>query len=306
MFVAAPAYAISAPPTAADCVTAQNAFTAAENAENTAAEALATAQKTDKTARDALAAAQAAYDAAKTKLADAKAALAAAQANLDKVNADPASTDAQKAAAQTAVDNANAAVVTATADLDAKNTTLAQATAAVFGPGATRDKLADARKAENAARVTLNKAKAAVNKACNPPPPPPATGVSYRDCAAALAAVGHPLVRGVDAGYRIGLDRDQDGTACEKVEGNPPATVQNPPVVYKVINGQKCKWSGTAWVPVTQAPCPDCATTPPPVEVINPAPTVVVVPPAQPRTVFQDPVVPSGPVATGDGSLAND
>lgn len=68
-----------------------------------------------------------------------------------------------------------------------------------------------------------------------PPPttttePPPVGGVFYRNCADALTAVGHPLRRGIDPGYRTGLDRDLDGIACEPNEGPPPGntTVINP------------------------------------------------------------------------------
>lgn len=55
-----------------------------------------------------------------------------------------------------------------------------------------------------------------------PPPPPETTeaqqpdpGVYYKNCAAAKAAHVTPLHRG-EPGYRSGLDRDGDGTACEK------------------------------------------------------------------------------------------
>lgn len=40
------------------------------------------------------------------------------------------------------------------------------------------------------------------------------SGASYKNCAAARAAGAAPLHRG-DAGYRAGLDRDDDGVACE-------------------------------------------------------------------------------------------
>lgn len=45
------------------------------------------------------------------------------------------------------------------------------------------------------------------------PTPEPAT-VYYASCAAARAAGAAPLHRG-DPGYRSGLDRDNDGVACE-------------------------------------------------------------------------------------------
>jgi len=62
-----------------------------------------------------------------------------------------------------------------------------------------------------------------------PPPPPPPVATPepapatteapppayYANCAAAKAAGAAPLHRG-DPGYRAALDRDGDGTACEK------------------------------------------------------------------------------------------
>ncbi|WP_311771132.1 excalibur calcium-binding domain-containing protein [Actinophytocola algeriensis] len=51
-----------------------------------------------------------------------------------------------------------------------------------------------------------------------PPPaePPPAEPADayYKNCDAARAAGAAPLHRG-EPGYRAGLDRDGDGTACE-------------------------------------------------------------------------------------------
>lgn len=52
-----------------------------------------------------------------------------------------------------------------------------------------------------------------------PPPPttttaPPSSDVYYANCDAARAAGAAPLYRG-DPGYRAGLDRDDDGVACE-------------------------------------------------------------------------------------------
>ncbi len=46
------------------------------------------------------------------------------------------------------------------------------------------------------------------------PPKPKPAAVYYANCAAARAAGAAPLHRG-DPGYRTGLDRDGDGTACE-------------------------------------------------------------------------------------------
>lgn len=56
--------------------------------------------------------------------------------------------------------------------------------------------------------------------------PPPATSplgssgsVHYANCAAARSAGAAPLQRG-EAGYRPGLDRDNDGVACEPYSGH--------------------------------------------------------------------------------------
>jgi VCBS repeat-containing protein len=70
-------------------------------------------------------------------------------------------------------------------------------------------------------RITI-KGVTTVPPTTTPTTPPPAGVVYYRNCAEALNAVGHPLVNGIDAGYRIGLDRDRDGTACEANEGPAP------------------------------------------------------------------------------------
>ncbi|MEO7588612.1 MAG: excalibur calcium-binding domain-containing protein [Arachnia sp.] len=42
----------------------------------------------------------------------------------------------------------------------------------------------------------------------------PASDAYHKNCAAARAAGAAPLRRG-EAGYRAGLDRDNDGVACE-------------------------------------------------------------------------------------------
>lgn len=47
-----------------------------------------------------------------------------------------------------------------------------------------------------------------------PATPKPTTSVYYENCAAVRAAGKDPLYRG-DPGYRSGLDRDNDGIACE-------------------------------------------------------------------------------------------
>jgi hypothetical protein len=47
-----------------------------------------------------------------------------------------------------------------------------------------------------------------------PAPPPPPPSVYYANCDAVRAAGKAPLYRG-QPGYRAGLDRDNDGVACE-------------------------------------------------------------------------------------------
>ncbi|WP_246136079.1 excalibur calcium-binding domain-containing protein [Knoellia locipacati] len=53
----------------------------------------------------------------------------------------------------------------------------------------------------------------AAKKPAAPKPAAPATAY-YANCAAARAAGAAPLYRG-EPGYRSGLDRDNDGVACE-------------------------------------------------------------------------------------------
>lgn len=160
--------------------------------------------------------------------------------------------------------------------------------------------------------------------------PPPGRVVFYANCTIALDAVGHPLVFGVDAGYRIGLDRDQDGIACEVNEGNPPAAIG-------ILTCQQLKDRGLA-LPIPRGSvwyrgyldanhnglaC-EIIDAPPPPSVINnttinnppPVNNTIVNPPATsgPSNVFIVPPAPSGPgfsqiqqppagaVQTGDGS----
>jgi hypothetical protein len=118
-----------------------------------------------------------------------------------------------------------------------------------------------------------------------PVPPPVGGGVPvYQTCAAAFRAGVHDIPRG-DVRYRLVLDRDRDGVACELngddgVRPQPPVTVVRPPSTTTIV----------------QQPAP------------APAPnnTIVVVPPAQaPSNTFIAPQAPSsGAVATGDGTLA--
>lgn len=62
-----------------------------------------------------------------------------------------------------------------------------------------------------------------VPSAAAPPPATPPVGSStpvyYANCAAARAAGTAPIHRG-EAGYRAGLDRDDDGVACEPNSGH--------------------------------------------------------------------------------------
>ncbi|WP_309231064.1 excalibur calcium-binding domain-containing protein [Nocardia sp. SYP-A9097] len=63
-------------------------------------------------------------------------------------------------------------------------------------------------------RATVPLAKPPVQTAPAAAPVPAAPVVSYKSCADARAAGAAPLHRG-DPGYRSGLDKDGDGTACE-------------------------------------------------------------------------------------------
>jgi len=125
-----------------------------------------------------------------------------------------------------------------------------------------------------------------------PVPPPVGGTVSYPSCAAAARAGVYDIPRS-DPRYRTYLDRDHDGIACERNgQDNPP-----PPVTIV-------------------KPAPTTIVTQPPATIVTPGPTIqgpsTVVPgpvvqgPATvlPGPVFQSPAVPSGPVATGDGSMA--
>jgi hypothetical protein len=55
---------------------------------------------------------------------------------------------------------------------------------------------------------------ATVRATAEPAAAPPAVEVYYANCDAVRAAGQDPLSRG-DPGYRAGLDRDDDGQACE-------------------------------------------------------------------------------------------
>lgn len=62
-------------------------------------------------------------------------------------------------------------------------------------------------------RATVTAAPAATEEPTEPPPAPPAE-VYYANCSEARAAGAAPIRRG-EPGYRSGLDRDDDGLACE-------------------------------------------------------------------------------------------
>jgi Bacterial Ig domain/Excalibur calcium-binding domain len=120
-------------------------------------------------------------------------------------------------------------------------------------------------------------------------PPPPVGGGRpvYPNCKAAFDAGVSDILRG-DPRYRLPLDRDRDGIACEKNgdDTNPPVTVVKPPPTTIV----------------TQPPATNTIVQQPPAA----PPNVIVMPPAQPpANTFITPQAPSnGAVATGDGSLA--
>jgi hypothetical protein len=114
-----------------------------------------------------------------------------------------------------------------------------------------------------------------------PVPPPVGGGVPiYQTCAAAFRAGVHDIPRG-DVRYRLVLDRDRDGVACELngddgVRPQPPVTVVRPPSTTTIV----------------QQPAP------------APAPnnTIVVVPPAPSGSNFgQIGQAPAGAAQTGFG-----
>lgn len=161
------------------------------------------------------------------------------------------------------------------------------------------------------------------------PPPattPPGRVIFYANCTIARDAVGHSLVYGVDPGYRLVLDRDQDGIACEDNEGLPPAA-------RGILTCQQLKDRGID-LPVARGSvwyrgyldanhnglaCETIDAPPPPSVInnttINNPPPIVNPPAAQgPTNVYVVPPAPSGPgfsqiqqppagaVQTGDGS----
>lgn len=135
--------------------------------------------------------------------------------------------------------------------------------------------------------------KGAVPAPTTTPVPPPVGGGRpvYPNCKAAFNAGVHDIPRN-DPAYRLVLDRDRDGIACE-INGDdnprPPVTVVKPPPSTTIV---------------TQPPATNTIVQQPPAAA---GPTnIVVVPPAQPpANTFIAPQAPSsGAVATGDGTLA--
>lgn len=122
--------------------------------------------------------------------------------------------------------------------------------------------------------------------------PPPVGGPRpiYQSCQVAFAAGVHDIPRS-DPRYRIALDPNRNGIACERngADGvTPPATIVRPPANTTIINPP-------AAPNTVIAPAPSFS---------NPGPVIVLPPPSS--GTFTNPVVPSGPVATGDGTLAYD
>lgn len=112
--------------------------------------------------------------------------------------------------------------------------------------------------------ITVKGATPAPTTTTEPPPPVGGGRPVYPNCKAAFNAGVHDIPK-TDPAYRLVLDRDRDGIACEQNgdDTNPPVTVVKPPPT-----------------------------------------TIVVPPPAQPpANTFITPQAPSnGAVATGDGS----
>ncbi|WP_082128751.1 excalibur calcium-binding domain-containing protein [Dermacoccus sp. PE3] len=79
-------------------------------------------------------------------------------------------------------------------------------------------------------------------------------GVYYKDCAAAIAARAAPISAS-EPGYRLGLDRDRDGVACDR--GLPDGYVKRAPSTPAPAPAT----STTAPTPASEAPA---TSTPPP------------------------------------------
>jgi hypothetical protein len=182
---------------------------------------------------------------------------AAVPVNTDQVNAD-----------QTVVSNAQQTVNNDQASLRTAQANLAAAVA-------TRDSVCNT-----------------VTPTTTPVPPPVGGVVIYPTCAAAFRAGVHDIARS-DPRYRLVLDRDRDGIACEQNGDDTRPIVTQPPVTTVV----------------TQPPATTIVTQPPVTNtIVAPAPvapnTVVIVPPAPVQSFGQVGTAPSGAINTGDGSLA--
>lgn len=204
MFAPVAAAADTGPDSAA-CIAAQGGvIVSANNAGNAKAALLAASASLTDTEKADIAAAVATYDAKKAALDTALAALKSA----------PTSANAAAAAA------AGDALVAAANNLIAKS-----------------EKIAPQQAAMEQALATLNAALADVDKNCAPSTPtktptpsvtPTATPPLFADCAAVRAAGKAPLGRS-EPGYRPELDSDNDGLACEDVEGVAPSAAPRIP-----------------------------------------------------------------------------
>lgn len=173
--------------------------------------------------------------------------------------------------------------------------------------GATKNEIDADKQAISQAQAAVDKAQANVNIECGTTPPVShPKPVTYATCAAVHAAGLTEILRG-QPGYRLGLDSDRDGVACET--GTPVGT-PTPVITYRYINGKHCKCTNDNCVPVIPTPAPVTVVQQPPSTVVQQAPTQVITVPApqtvieQPAPVYAAPAVPSGPVDTGDGSMA--
>lgn len=97
--------------------------------------------------------------------------------------------------------------------------------------------------------------------------------VYYKSCAEAIAAHAAPILVG-EPGYRLGLDRDRDGTACDKnlPKGYVKKTVSTPV--------QTTPTKPTTPAPVSTKPAPVVQT---PAKPSQPAPATPAVPSAGPK-----------------------
>lgn len=165
--------------------------------------------------------------------------------------------------------------------------------------GATKDTLDADRAAVSQAQAKVNERQAVVTEECGTSTPP--KPVTYRTCAAVHAAGLSVILRG-QPGYRLPLDTDRNGIACDETT----VGTTTPATTYRYIDGQRCKCVADKCQPAPEQP-PVTVVQQPPATVVQQAPQVVTVPaPAQsttvveqPAPVYSTPVVPSGPADTG-------